>query len=84
MHHSHTPMAGVHASLSGIPWWTTDVGGYGCGFVLPNSSPYMRELIVRWYQVCVSQSVYILLFSCSYRVHFVLKLHLYAFLFLQT
>eukprot|EP00041_Stephanoeca_diplocostata_P026490 m.715470 g.715470 ORF g.715470 m.715470 type:complete len:726 (+) comp22979_c0_seq5:177-2354(+) len=41
---------GVHASLSGIPWWTTDVGGYGCGFVLPNNSPYMRELIVRWYQ----------------------------------
>ena len=22
---------GVHASLSGIPWWTSDVGGFGCG-----------------------------------------------------
>ena len=42
---------GVHASMSGIPWWTTDVGGYGCGGpVHPNDSPYMRELIVRWYQ----------------------------------
>jgi len=41
---------GVHASLSGIPWWTTDVGGYGCGFNEPNDSPYMQELIVRWYQ----------------------------------
>ncbi|KAL1526761.1 hypothetical protein AB1Y20_015457 [Prymnesium parvum] len=41
---------GVHASLSGIPYWTTDVGGYGCGFSQPNDSPYMQELIVRWYQ----------------------------------
>jgi len=36
--------------MSGIPWWTTDVGGYGCGEAHPNDSPYMRELIVRWYQ----------------------------------
>ena len=39
---------GVHTSLSGIPWWTTDVGGY-----FPNKenhTPYMKELIVRWYQ----------------------------------
>jgi len=41
---------GVHASLSGIPWWTTDVGGYGCGFSAPQNSSYMQELIVRWYQ----------------------------------
>ena len=49
---------GVHASMSGIPWWTTDVGGYGCGHNPPlccaknpdNHSPYMQELIVRWYQ----------------------------------
>ena len=36
---------GVHTSLSGIPWWTTDVGGY-----FPkheNHSPYMKQLIVR-------------------------------------
>ena len=41
---------GVHASMSGVPWWTTDVGGYGCNLNFPNDSPYMRELIVRWYQ----------------------------------
>ena len=41
---------GVHASLSGVPWWTTDVGGYGCNFKPPSNSSYMRELIVRWYQ----------------------------------
>jgi hypothetical protein len=34
----------VHASMSGIPWWTTDVGGYGCGNNQPNDSDYMREL----------------------------------------
>ena len=37
---------GVHAGLSGIPWWTSDVGGYGCGFAEHN----MSELMVRWYQ----------------------------------
>eukprot|EP00930_Biecheleria_cincta_P085070 TRINITY_DN74494_c0_g1_i1.p1 TRINITY_DN74494_c0_g1~~TRINITY_DN74494_c0_g1_i1.p1 ORF type:complete len:695 (-),score=88.54 TRINITY_DN74494_c0_g1_i1:318-2402(-) len=41
---------GIHASLSGIPWWTSDVGGFGCGREQSNDSPYMRELIVRWYQ----------------------------------
>jgi len=41
---------GIHASLSGIPWWTSDVGGFGCGNEHPNDSAYMRELIVRWYQ----------------------------------
>lgn len=41
---------GVHAALSGIPWWTTDVGGYGCGKSQPNHSPYMQELMIRWYQ----------------------------------
>lgn len=41
---------GVHASMSGIPWWTTDVGGYGCGSAPPIDQPYMQELIVRWYQ----------------------------------
>jgi alpha-D-xyloside xylohydrolase len=42
---------GVHASLSGIPWWTSDVGGYGCGSSHEDNTTYMQELIVRWYQV---------------------------------
>jgi len=41
---------GVHASMSGIPWWTTDVGGYGCDVAKNPMDPYMQELIVRWYQ----------------------------------
>ena len=36
--------------MSGIPWWTTDVGGYGCGETKLPTDPYMQELIVRWYQ----------------------------------
>ena len=50
---------GVAASLSGVPWWTTDVGGFGCP-VSPynNTSPYMQELIVRWYQFGVVSPIF--------------------------
>lgn len=39
--------AGLHVSLCGIPWWTTDIGGFHGGD--PNDPEY-RELFVRWYQ----------------------------------
>lgn len=39
--------AGLNIGLSGIPWWTTDIGGFYGGDV---SSNYFRELIVRWFQ----------------------------------
>jgi alpha-D-xyloside xylohydrolase len=39
--------AGLNIGLSGIPWWTTDIGGFFHG---DPSSPYFRELIVRWFQ----------------------------------
>lgn len=39
--------AGLNIGLSGIPWWTTDIGGYQGGEI---ASPYFRELIVRWFQ----------------------------------
>jgi alpha-D-xyloside xylohydrolase len=39
--------AGLNIGLSGIPWWTTDIGGFFDG---DPSSPYFRELIVRWFQ----------------------------------
>jgi hypothetical protein len=39
--------AGLNIGLSGIPWWTTDIGGFFGGQV---DSPYFRELIVRWFQ----------------------------------
>lgn len=39
--------AGLNVGLSGIPWWTTDIGGFKGGDV---SSPSFRELLVRWFQ----------------------------------
>jgi alpha-D-xyloside xylohydrolase len=43
---------GVHASLSGIPWWTSDVGGYGCSDLgcASDIDGCFGELISRWYQ----------------------------------
>lgn len=39
--------AGLSMSLSGIPWWTTDIGGFHGGD--PDDADY-RELLVRWFQ----------------------------------
>jgi alpha-D-xyloside xylohydrolase len=39
--------AGLNIGLSGVPWWTTDIGGFLGGDV---NAPYFRELIVRWFQ----------------------------------
>jgi len=39
--------AGLNMGLSGIPWWTTDIGGFAGGDV---NSPGFRELVVRWFQ----------------------------------
>lgn len=38
---------GLHVAVSGIPWWTTDIGGFHGGD--PNSPEY-RECIIRWFQ----------------------------------
>ncbi|MDN4474776.1 glycoside hydrolase family 31 protein [Demequina sp. SYSU T00192] len=42
--------AGLNMSLSGIPWWTTDIGGFHGG--VPEDPGY-RELVVRWFQWAV-------------------------------
>jgi alpha-D-xyloside xylohydrolase len=42
--------AGLNIGLSGIPWWTTDIGGFKGGDI--NSSSF-RELIIRWFQFAV-------------------------------
>ncbi len=38
---------GLNVGLSGIPWWTTDIGGFMGGDI--NSTDF-RELLVRWFQ----------------------------------
>ena len=39
--------AGLSIQLSGVPYWTTDIGGYAHGNI---SDPVMQDLIVRWFQ----------------------------------
>ena len=38
---------GLNIALSGIPYWTTDIGGFHGGDI---DDPAFRELIVRWFQ----------------------------------
>jgi alpha-D-xyloside xylohydrolase len=39
--------AGLNIAISGIPWWTTDIGGFHGGDA---SDPAYRELMIRWFQ----------------------------------
>lgn len=39
--------AGLNMGLAGIPWWTTDIGGFSGG---DPSNKEFRELLVRWFQ----------------------------------
>jgi alpha-D-xyloside xylohydrolase len=39
--------AGLNVGISGIPWWTTDIGGFRNG---DPTTAYFRELVVRWFQ----------------------------------
>jgi alpha-D-xyloside xylohydrolase len=39
--------AGVHMGVAGIPWFTTDIGGFWGGNV---NEPDFRDLLVRWFQ----------------------------------
>jgi alpha-D-xyloside xylohydrolase len=39
--------AGLNMGIAGIPWWTTDIGGFHGG---DPTSPAFRELFVRWFQ----------------------------------
>ncbi|MCS7478660.1 TIM-barrel domain-containing protein [Umezawaea endophytica] len=39
--------AGLNLAVAGIPWWTTDIGGFHGG---DPDSPEYRELITRWFQ----------------------------------
>ena len=50
--------AGLNFALSGIPYWTTDIGGFVLG---NNEDPAYRELFIRWFQFGT--------FSPIFRVH---------------
>lgn len=39
--------AGLNIGMSGIPWWTTDIGGFHGGD--PNDKDF-RELFIRWFE----------------------------------
>ena len=39
--------AGLHAGLSGMGWWTTDIGGFYDGH---GGSEEFRELLIRWFE----------------------------------
>jgi alpha-D-xyloside xylohydrolase len=40
-------VAGLNMMMSGIPWWTTDIGGFNGGKV---EDPQFHELLIRWFQ----------------------------------
>ncbi|CAK7192436.1 Alpha-xylosidase BoGH31A [Commensalibacter sp. Nvir] len=42
--------AGLSMGLAGIPWWTTDIGGFHGGHV---DDPNFHELLTRWFQWAV-------------------------------
>ncbi len=39
--------AGIHMGLCGIPWWTTDIGGFHNGNIYEEG---FKELLIRWFQ----------------------------------
>ena len=39
--------AGLSMGIAGIPWWTTDIGGFHDGWP---ERPEFRELFIRWFQ----------------------------------
>lgn len=39
--------SGLSMAMSGIPWWSSDIGGFHSGDI---ESDYFRELIIRWFQ----------------------------------
>ena len=39
--------AGMNMGMAGIPWWTTDIGGFHSGDI---RDPAFHELLLRWFQ----------------------------------
>lgn len=45
---------GLNMGIAGIPWWTTDIGGFMTDDV---NDPKFRQLLIRWYQFAVYSPV---------------------------
>ena len=45
---------GLNMGLAGIPWWTTDIGGFMTDDV---NDPDFRQLLISWYQFAVYSAV---------------------------
>ena len=41
---------GINMGLAGIPWWTTDIGGF---MTVDVNDPSFRQLLVRWFEFAV-------------------------------
>jgi alpha-D-xyloside xylohydrolase len=53
---------GINSCVSGIPYWTSDIGGYHFQWTAPDwSAPINRELFTRWFQFGT--------FSPIFRIH---------------
>ncbi|AMR32233.1 hypothetical protein A0256_12775 [Mucilaginibacter sp. PAMC 26640] len=53
---------GINACASGVPYWTSDIGGYHYKWTAPDwSKPEFRELFTRWFQFGA--------FSPIFRIH---------------
>lgn len=42
--------AGLNFALSGMPYWTTDIAGYGPPYARDTHDPAYQELYARWYE----------------------------------
>ena len=47
--------AGLNMGLAGIPWWTTDIGGFMTDDV---NDPDFQQLLIRWYEFAVYSAVF--------------------------
>lgn len=45
---------GLNMGMAGIPWWTTDIGGFMTDDV---NDPDFRQLLIRWYQFATYSAV---------------------------
>ncbi|HEY3329063.1 MAG TPA: TIM-barrel domain-containing protein [Capsulimonadaceae bacterium] len=48
--YAHQIPAGLNICLSGIPYWTTDIGGFFVAQPRGSNNPAYRELYTRWFQ----------------------------------